>query len=564
MICNKCGRKVEENSQYCNSCGNKIENLNNNSNIFDSNAFNVNNNNQSTLNNGIAVNNDINNGLKSQENINMQYSGQVNNQSNINGNILDANVSNNAVNDSTNKYLETAFSQDNKNSNINNISMQSQMNSSVYNQAANQINPQQNNTNINEKDEADKKTKISFIIGIVSIILSFLLNLFVISLSIIGLVLGIKSKDKSKKKTIGIILNISSMVIAIIVLIIGSFTLNLSDKTSTYYGSGYELKYDKNWIITELSSGQEALRYKRQNSYLIPIGKSTLTQYTNNLNCDFDESSCKERLYDKFYDYWSTNMPSNSLYLYKETNLFMPLKDDVYYATYDYGTSKDNITGKNYLIVSKEKDIILSFMSNAEAKNVKMLDKKIIKLFEQININDNSNVNVIEDDELGGVLDSMSNWNRYSELRSGSLAKKANINGGWRILGDSEQYWEFKDGKFWWYKSVNDLNDNYWYGTTKIVTGLEGLKLVGLGEDNLKNVLSNANGKISQNDVYAVICTPTKIISDGEDKSSTNIPNDTKWKYVWIVIDHGSEGIEGQVLDMTSGYETSYFVKLKD
>ena len=58
----------------------------------------------------------------------------------------------------------------------------------------------------------------------------------------------------------------------------------------------------------------------------------------------------------------------------------------------------------------------------------------------------------------------------------GKLGKKAEIEGGWRVLADTESYWKFEDDKFWWYKSVNDLDDNYWYGSTKIITGLKGVK----------------------------------------------------------------------------------------
>ncbi len=551
--CSKCSYENTDMSKYCVNCGADLqEQINLESNI----------NNQ--------VENSINNNTFYQSEGQYQNNNNMNTLENSTTNIFDTNTFNNVANNnlnynSTSKELDTVSNQNTvvENPNINNVSMQSQMNSNVYHQPANPINLQQNNINVTEKDETDKKTKISFIIGIVAIVLSFFLNLFVIPLSVTGLIFGIKSKDRSKKKKIGIILNISSMAIAIIVLIIGSLALNLSGKTSTYYGSGYQLEYDKNWTISELSGGQEALQYKYQNSYLVPVGKSTLTQYTNNLNCDFDESSCKESLYNKFYDYWSTNMPSDSLYLYKDTDLFKSLKDNIYYAKYDYGISMDNLRGNYYLVVSKEKDVILSFMSNAKAKNTKLLDKEIIKLFKKMEIDDNSNVTVVEDDEMSDLLSSMSNWNRYSDLRSGTLAKKATINGGWRKLDDSEEYWEFKDGKFWWYESVNNLNDNYYYGTTKIATGLEGLKSVGLSEDNLKNVLSSANGKISQNDVYAVICTPTKLISGGEDKSSTKIPEGSKLNYVWIVINHDSEGIEGQVMNLQS-YGISYYVKIKD
>lgn len=554
MICNKCGMQVEENSLYCTNCGNKIERVNNSNNVFSSDTFNVNNN-QSTISNGnmqgaSADNlNDVkNDNLTFQENMNVQYNNQSNNQANFEENTLyNANymVNNNQTNNQISNEAPIQFQ---TNSNAVDLSNINSNNS--------------NNSSVNEKIIVDKKDKISLIIGIVSVVLSFLLNLFVIPLSVVGLIFGIKSKIKSKNRIIGIILNISSIIIAFVIFLIGVFILNSSGKTQKYYGSGYELEYNRDWTITELSGGQEALEYKYQNSYFIPIGKSTLTEYTNNLNCDFDENECRKSLYNIFYDNWNTDMLSKNLHLYKDSNLFKHLKDDIYYAKYDYGTSESNLTGNNYLIISKSKDVILSFMSNAKSKKLKLLDDEIIKLLKNIKIDDQSNSNIIEDDETYGLLDSMNNWNRYSNLRSGTLGKKLTINGGWRKLDDSEEYWKFKDGKFWWYKSVNNLNDNYYYGTTKIATGLEGLKSVGLTEENLKNVLSSANGKVSQNDIYAIICTPTKLISDGQDKSST-ISEEAKLKEVWIVINHNDEGIEGQTLNLNT-YGTSYYVKIED
>lgn len=554
MICNKCGMQVGENNLYCTNCGNKLERVNNSNNVFSSDTFNVNNN-QSTISNGnmqgaSADNlNDVkNDNLTFQENMNVQYNNQSNNQANFEENTLyNANYMLNN-NQSNNQIFNEAPIQFQTNSNAIDLSNINSNNS--------------NNSSVNDKIIVDKKDKISLIIGIVSVVLSFLLNLFVIPLSVVGLIFGIKSKIKSKNRIIGIILNISSIIIAFVIFLIGVFILNSFGKTQKYYGSGYELEYNRDWTITELSGGQEALEYKYQNSYFIPIGKSTLTEYTNNLNCDFDESGCRESLYNIFYDNWNTDMLSKNLHLYKDSNLFNHLKDDIYYAKYDYGTSESNLTGNNYLIISKSKDVILSFMSNAKSKKLKLLDDEIIKLLKNIKIDDQSNSNIIEDDETYGLLDSMSNWNRYSNLRSGTLGKKLTINGGWRKLDDSEEYWKFKDGKFWWYKSANNLNDNYYYGTTKIATGLEGLKSVGLTEENLKNVLASANGKVSQNDIYAIICTPTKLISYGQDKSST-ISEEAKLKEVWIIINHNDEGIEGQTMNLNT-YGTSYYVKIED
>ena len=68
--------------------------------------------------------------------------------------------------------------------------------------------------------------------------------------------------------------------------------------------------------------------------------------------------------------------------------------------------------------------------------------------------------------------------------------------------------------------------------------------------------------KMKETDFYTTIFTPKKIMSNGEDKSSTNIAGED-WHMVWILVDHGSEGIEAQQLNVKTA-DTSFFVKVKD
>lgn len=298
----------------------------------------------------------------------------------------------------------------------------------------------------------------------------------------------------------------------------------------------------------------------------MPLGRSPILGYS----CDFEESECKKQLYGEFYDYWREDLNKSSLNIYKDNYSFNLLKDDIYYASYSYGESSTDLEGRIYLLVSKDKDVILSFIVRCnDSKNIDKMDDAVLKLLKTIEIEKNNNSsndkedNVIYDDKLYESIDSMSNWNMYSDLRNGKLGKVSDINGGWRILSNSEVYWEFKNGKFYFYKSVNDLTDNYWYGTTKILTGKKGFKSIGLDEDKIDNIVSKSNGLVSYNDIYTIICTPTKIISGGVDKSDTNIPKDFKLNYVWIIVDHGEDGIEAQVMDIDS-YDTSYYIKISD
>ncbi len=403
------------------------------------------------------------------------------------------------------------------------------------------------------------KTTISLILGIISVLLSYIFSIFILPISIIGLVLGLKDRTNSKKRMVGIILNIIGIIIAIVTffLIMLDIANENQDNSSNkiYYGDGFEINYGSDWSKTTLSGGQEALEYQHQAVYLVPVGNSSLSNATNELDCDFEDYSCQNKIYEEFYNYWDSDAEGSGRHLYGGSNSFSILKDDIYYATMDYGISSDKLRGKMYLLISEENNVILSFMSNYT--NSTLYDPIVLNLLNNITIN------VKYDNDLSDLLDAMSNWNRYSNLQTSQLAKKATIDGGWRTLSDSETYWVFEDGEFYWYKSVNDLNDNYWYGTTKIVKGKEGLQLAGLDENRMDTIFAQSKGKVTSDDIYAIVCTPSKIISGGVDKSSTNINADTKWTLVWIIIDHGTEGIEGQMINMNT-YDVGYYVKIKD
>ena len=136
------------------------------------------------------------------------------------------------------------------------------------------------------------------------------------------------------------------------------------------------------------------------------------------------------------------------------------------------------------------------------------------------------------------------------------------VTGGWRILDSDEQYWEFDNNSFWWYKSVNNLNDNYWQGTIKVIKGKDGFKEAGIDVSKYDAILKKGNS-VTANDIYTVVMTPTKLISGGQDLSSKNIKPGQKMVQIWILVSHGSEGIEAQVYNVDTG-NASYYVKIKD
>lgn len=173
--------------------------------------------------------------------------------------------------------------------------------------------------------------------------------------------------------------------------------------------------------------------------------------------------------------------------------------------------------------------------------------------------NDSKDNDYSNDDD---IINSLSSWNMYSNIRNKYLPSfTRNINGEWVLLSNtSDTYWVFNNNTFYWYKSITDLNDNYWFGTTKMYTGAEAFKQLGIDESKMNKIIINSKGKIVADDFVAVICTPTKLIADGKDKSNT-IKSNTIKKTLWVIVEHGSDGVEGQFLDISSN-ETAYYYKV--
>lgn len=381
---------------------------------------------------------------------------------------------------------------------------------------------EENATQIVATEEPKKKSHVGLIIGIIVGVLVFLGACTVGVIFLFGtLIYGNKTNTGTKI---------------------------VEEKEKTFYGESYEIKYSYPWEerTGKLTNGDEQkyLSYNNNSIVLLPLGSSDLSKTATT---DFSTSTGKFKLYNDFREYWGkTDNISNG------TGTFYKLVDDVYYASMDYTRGK--VTGKLYLIASEENNILLSFSTEVSIDKT-TADTEVLELFK------NMNLNTIYDDELSGYLDTMSNWNTYKSARSGDLGTKKTIEGGWRMLSNSEEYWTFKNGEFYFYKSVNNLNDNYYQGTYKVYTGKTGAAKVGIEGSKIDSIVAKNKG-IKETDIYTLILTPKKIISGGEDKSSTNLGTED-WQYVWILVDHGKEGIEGQILNVKTA-DTSYYVKIKD
>lgn len=367
--------------------------------------------------------------------------------------------------------------------------------------------------------------------------------------------------EPKKKSHTGLIIGIIIGVVLFLILcgvgvlfliraVYGGTTPNpaIVEEEKTFIGESFEIKYKYPWVQTtaKLTTGEEAkiLNYNNGQIRLMPIGSSDLSKTATT---SFSTATGKFKLYNDFREYWGrTDNISNG------TGTFFTLTDDIYYASMDY--TRNDTHGKMYIIVSEKNNAVLSF-STAITIDKTDADKITLELLKNINISK------LYDDELSGILDTMSNWNTYQSARSGDLGTNKTIEGGWRILANSEEYWTFKDGEFYYYKSVNDLNDNYYQGTYKVYTGKTGASKVGIEESRIESIVTKNKG-IKESDIYTLILTPKKIISGGVDKSETNLGKED-WNFVWILVDHGKEGIEGQQMNVKTG-DTGYFVKIKD
>ena len=385
------------------------------------------------------------------------------------------------------------------------------------------------------------------------------------------------SSPKMKKlfSTTGSKVRVVAMIIALLFLAYGVYyrthpdmlkkkeenQIKKLDGASEYQGDGFKLKCDYYWSKGKLSN-LEVLYYTDGESYLMPVGVSGLNE---TIKCNFDTANCKRVLYEDFFNYLSPIMNKSNLQIYMIGDSFEPFKNDRYIAVYDYGIEKTDLKGKYYLVVDQSKNAVLSFMSNSKNGNLKNLHESIMDLFETMEI-DEIPLEGEKDSKTGDATteidSSISYWRSFKQVRIGAAGKNKEVEGEWRVLSDEETYWVFRDGKFWWYKSVNDLGDNYWSGDYSEVVGKEGAMAAGLTEEEIDKAIADSDGTITESDFHTLLLVPTKYYTEGKD-ATDQIEGGTKWLYVWIFVDHDDEGLEGQIVSINS-QAYAYYVKMKD
>lgn len=133
----------------------------------------------------------------------------------------------------------------------------------------------------------------------------------------------------------------------------------------------------------------------------------------------------------------------------------------------------------------------------------------------------------------------------------------APIQGTWEIDTGSGAGFKFVEDKFMWLKSIENVNDNYWYGDVKYYNGAEAMEMAGLTEDELQSSLPG----IKAENIFLTKLDPQKIITNGEDKTSTNMNDKTLWTRLWL-IQENKDNLVAIVIDLDT-FKMEKYTKLK-
>lgn len=192
--------------------------------------------------------------------------------------------------------------------------------------------------NVNNLESTKKNglATASMIIGIISLIFSFILNIFIFPLAIIGLILGIVNKNKCGQKIAGIVLNIVSMIISIIVLITFIFIIFI-----------FEHHWEENFAPTPVSGSWNCKSFGGSgvgDNYIVSL-------YLDNSNY-FSWNKYNDEYNNHVYGYYTyTDLEkTNNSGEYKYYNLKLDgyefvsdgeLQDEDYVAEYEIGINDE-------------------------------------------------------------------------------------------------------------------------------------------------------------------------------------------------------------------------------
>ncbi len=175
------------------------------------------------------------------------------------------------------------------------------------------------------------------------------------------------------------------------------------------------------------------------------------------------------------------------------------------------------------------------------------------KLWDSDELFDRIKTEFVDEKVYGDVGSRLSDWNVYEDQRQDNLSYDKSFEGVWRKLGVGNSYYILDDGKFYYYRDINDKEDNYTIGEYEegLLTDYEDLDM-----ELVKNTIDANINVSSLNDFHYIKFHPTKDVNKGIELE----PED--YEKLIIIIDHDMDGIEAQFVDIDDGYDC--FVKLND
>ena len=204
---------------------------------------------------------------------------------------------------------------------------------------------------------------------------------------------------------------------------------------------------------------------------------------------------------------------------------------------------------KNKWIIPVIAIAVVAIMIACSITTMRLIRQK----FEEVSVATAEDLNQTLTEDEHDVDDNATQEESSEETSETDLADISDIYGGW----ESDAYYEFReDGTYGWYKSSEDLSDNYYSGSISVLKGAEACEHLGITLDKVLTVIVNSEGTVGINDIYCITCSPTYLVSSGVDKSDTL--KGISYDLLFVVTGEKS----AQATNM-GNYDTYYFTKIR-
>lgn len=219
----------------------------------------------------------------------------------------------------------------------------------------------------NENKPKEKTALPSLILGIVSILGAFVANIFIIPISVVGLILGLIAEKKSKFKTAGIILNIIGVIMGIAVFIFLTLVVMMGRK---------EIINKAQRFVDEVSSIEGTWSCTEQNDYYnFGVSENKKITFSFNNNYSFSKNTNDPEMsgyYTGTYFYYSTGKGRGNLTLTMNDNYTDDSRNPMNRTEKYSVTYKDNNSVIFYNITEGESYVCTKIWSNVLEDDITM------------------------------------------------------------------------------------------------------------------------------------------------------------------------------------------------